>query len=95
MARTVSAYLAGAVGDDVAYTSEQFGHEDARFTLNVYTHAVKQRQRLSQAELVEFNRATEWAQMGLSDDGRCRARTSDLLLVRRDSSRLGVSLQAV
>ena len=52
MARTVSAYLAGAVGDDVAYTSEQFGHEDARFTLNVYTHAVKQRQRLSQAELV-------------------------------------------
>ena len=67
MARTVSAYLAGAVGDDVAYTSEQFGHEDARFTLNVYTHAVKQRQRLSQAELAEFNRATEWAQMGTSD----------------------------
>jgi hypothetical protein len=32
------------------------------FTLRVYTHAIKRRERLSGAELGEFNRALEWAQ---------------------------------
>jgi integrase len=65
--RRTFASLRHAVGDDIAYTSEQLGHEDARFTLGVYTHATKRCHRLSQAELAEFNRAIEWAQMGTSD----------------------------
>lgn len=56
------AALRCAVGDDVAYTAEQMGHEDPTFTLRVYTDAVKRRQRLSGAELDQFNRAIEWAQ---------------------------------
>ena len=50
-----------AWGDDVAYTSAQIGHADPKFTLRVYTHAVKRRQRLQGAELEQFNRAVEWA----------------------------------
>jgi integrase len=65
--RRTFASLRHAVGDDIAYTSEQLGHEDARFTLGVYTHATKRRHRLSQAELAEFNRAIEWAQMGTNE----------------------------
>jgi hypothetical protein len=34
-------------GDDVAYTSSQIGHEDARFTLCVDTQATKWRERLA------------------------------------------------
>jgi hypothetical protein len=50
------------VGDNPAYTCEQLGPTDARFTLRVYTAAVKQRQRLSEAERAQFDRAIEWAQ---------------------------------
>jgi integrase len=60
--RRAYASLRAAVGDDVAYTSEQLGHEDAMFTLRVYTAAVKRRHRLAGAELEQFNRAIEWAQ---------------------------------
>lgn len=60
--RRTYATLRCAVGDDVAYTTEQIGHVDARFTLRVYTGAVKRKQRLSGVELEQFNLALEWAQ---------------------------------
>jgi hypothetical protein len=61
--RTFAA-LRCVAGDDPAYTAEQIGHEDAAFTLRVYTSAVKRRQRLQGAELEQFDRALEWARMG-------------------------------
>jgi integrase len=60
--RRTFAALRCVAGDDPAYTAQQIGHEDAAFRLRVYTHAVKRRERLSGAELREFNRALEWAQ---------------------------------
>jgi integrase len=64
--RRTYASLRCAVGDDPAYTAEQLGHVDARFTLSVYTGAVKRPQRLSGAELQAFDAAIEWAQWALS-----------------------------
>jgi integrase len=60
--RRTYASLRAAAGDDVAYTAEQLGHTDPAFSLRVYTHAVKRRQRLAGAELEQFNRAIEWAE---------------------------------
>jgi integrase len=60
--RRTYASLRSAVGDDVAYTSEQLGHTDPVFSLRVYTHAVKRRQRLEGTELEQFTRAIEWAE---------------------------------
>jgi integrase len=60
--RRTFATLRCAVGDDPAYTASQLGHEDAGFTLRVYTLAVKRRERLVGAERAEFERAIEWAQ---------------------------------
>jgi hypothetical protein len=60
--RRAYAPLRAAVGDDVAYTAEQLGHEDPTFTLRVYTAAVKRRQRLAGGALEQFARAIEWAQ---------------------------------
>jgi hypothetical protein len=60
--RRTFAALRCVAGDDPAYTAAQIGHEDATFTLRVYTHAVKRRERLTGPELQEFNRALEWAQ---------------------------------
>jgi len=37
------------------------GHKDARFTLSVYTKAVKRRAKLHGAYLAEFERALAWA----------------------------------
>jgi integrase len=62
--RRTDASLRCACGDDVAYTSSQIGHEDARFTLRVYTQATKRRERLSGGHLRAYDRALEWAQMG-------------------------------
>jgi integrase len=62
--RRTYASLRAAVGDDVAYTSSQLGHEDPTFTLRIYTHAVKRRQRLAKAELAEYEKALDWARMG-------------------------------
>jgi hypothetical protein len=45
-----------------AYTANPLGHEDPTFTLRMYTHAVKRRDRLSGSERREFDRAVEWAQ---------------------------------
>jgi integrase len=69
--RRTHASLRCAVGDDVAFTATQLGHEDAGFTLRVYTHAVKRLERLAGPERKEFERAVEWAQwalMGTSAD---------------------------
>jgi integrase len=52
----------------VPLVSEQLGHEDPRFTLRVYTHAAKRRQRLTGTDREQFNKAIEWARMGTSDD---------------------------
>jgi hypothetical protein len=57
-----------AAGDDPAYVSEQLGHEDPRFTLRVYGHAAKRRQRLTGSHREQFDKAIEWARMGTSDD---------------------------
>jgi hypothetical protein len=68
--RRTYASLRCAVGDDIAYTASQLGHENAVFTMRTYTHAVKRRGRLIGVELEEFNRAVEWAQsaqMGTND----------------------------
>ena len=66
--RRTYASLRCAAGDDIAYTSSQLGHEDARFTLRIYTQATKRRERLSGAHLRAFDRAIEWARMGTNDD---------------------------
>jgi integrase len=66
--RRTYASLRAAAGDDPAYVSEQLGHEDPRFTLRVYTHAAKRRQRLTGSHREQFNKAIEWARMGTSDD---------------------------
>jgi integrase len=62
--RRTYASLRCACGDDVAYTSAQIGHTDARFTLRVYTQATNRRERLSGAHLRAYDRAIEWARMG-------------------------------
>ncbi len=66
--RRTAASLRCACGDDVAYAAAQLGHEDARFTLRVYTQAVKRRERLSGAHLRAFDRALDWAQMGTNSE---------------------------
>jgi hypothetical protein len=56
---------------DIGYTAAQLGHEDAVFSLKTYTHAVKRRERLTGAELEQFERSIEWAQwarMGTNGD---------------------------
>jgi integrase len=53
--------LRHAVGDEAVYTAQQIGHADATFTLNVYTVAAKRRERMSEAERVEAERAYAWA----------------------------------
>lgn len=66
--RRTFASLRCAAGDDPAYTASQLGHTDAMFTLRVYTHAVKRRERLSGAERKAFDRAIEWVRMGTNED---------------------------
>jgi hypothetical protein len=43
------------------FVSRQIGHEDVRFTLNVYAQSVKRRERMTEAERNEYDRAVEWA----------------------------------
>ena len=71
--RRTYASLRGATGDDVARTAEQLGHTDLSFSLRVYTHAVKRRQRLQGAEPAEFSRAIEWAEWALTGTNRVEA----------------------
>jgi integrase len=59
--RRTYASLRAASGDDPVYIAEQLGHTDPRFTLTVYTKAVKRRTKLSGAYLAEYERALAWA----------------------------------
>jgi integrase len=66
--RRTYASLRCACGGDVAYTSARIGHEDARFTLRVYTGATKRRERLSGPHLKAYDAALDWPRMGTSVD---------------------------
>lgn len=66
--RHTFASLRCAVGDDLAYTTEQIGHTDPRFTMRVYTHATKRRARMAPAERAAYDAAVEWARMGTIED---------------------------
>jgi hypothetical protein len=46
------------------YVAEQMGHEDGAFSMRVYARAVRRRERLTGAALLEFDRALQWAEMG-------------------------------
>lgn len=59
--RRTFASLRAAAGDDPVYIAEQLGHTDPRFTLTVYTKAVKRRAKLSGAYLAEYEKALAWA----------------------------------
>lgn len=59
--RRTYASLRTACGDDPVFVSGQIGHEDVRFTLNVYAQSVKRRERMTEAERKEYDRAIEWA----------------------------------
>ena len=64
--RRTFASLRTAAGDDPVYIASQIGHTDVTFTLTVYAQAVKHRQRLTENESKEYERAIEWAKMGTS-----------------------------
>jgi integrase len=59
--RRTYASLRAAAGDDPVYIAEQLGHTDPRFTLTVYTKAVKRRAKLSDVHLAEYEKALAWA----------------------------------
>jgi integrase len=86
--RRTYASLHCALGDDVAYTAAQLGHVDATFTLNTYTNAVRRRQKLTEQERAEFDRAVEWARMGTTDDQGAEVISLD---VARRSEKTSVS----
>ena len=86
--RRTYASLRCALGDDVAYTAAQLGHVDATFTLNTYTKAVRRRQKLTEQERAEFDRAVEWARMGTNYDQGADVVSLD---VARRAEKTGVS----
>jgi hypothetical protein len=59
--RRTFASLRAVCGDDPVYIARQIGHEDVNFTLNVYAQSVKRRERMTDAERKEYDRAIEWA----------------------------------
>jgi integrase len=59
--RRTYASLRAASGDDPVFIAEQLGHRDPRFTLTVYTKAVKRRSKLSGVYLAEYENALRWA----------------------------------
>jgi integrase len=63
--RRLYASLRAARPDDPIYIAEQFGHTDPAFTFRVYQKAAKRRERLSGKYLDAFDRALEWAQIGV------------------------------
>jgi integrase len=67
--RRTYASLRCVCGDDPVTVSRQIGHEDVRFTLNVYAQAVKRRERLTEAERKERDRAIEWASWATPAEG--------------------------
>jgi integrase len=67
--RRTYASLRTACGDDPVYVSRQIGHEDVRFTLNVYAQSVKRRERMTAEERREYDRAVEWASWATAEPG--------------------------
>ena len=64
--RRTYASLRCACGNDVRYTADQLGHEDALFTLRCYAQATKRRDRMAEPHHKAFDRALDWASMGNS-----------------------------
>ena len=65
-------------GDDPVYVSEQIGHTDVRFTLNVYAQSVKRRERMTEAEKEGVRPGGRVGLMGLpgqSNGHQCPFRT--------------------
>jgi integrase len=77
--RRTYASLRCVCGDDVAYTADQLGHEDPRFTLRCYAQASKRRDRLAKPQRDAFDAAVAWAQMTLieSDEAQQSAESID------------------
>jgi integrase len=73
--RRAYASLRAASGDDPVYIAEQLGHTDPRFTLSVYTKAVKRRAKLSGVYLGEFDRALAWAALPRAEDAPTTSET--------------------
>ena len=73
--RRTFASLRAASGDDPVYIAEQLGHTDPRFTLSVYTKAVKRRAKLSAAYLAEYERALAWAALPTPEKAPIGTRT--------------------
>jgi integrase len=62
--RRTYASLRCICGDDMRYTADQLGHEDARFTMRCYAQASKRRDRMAKPHRKAFDAAVEWAAMG-------------------------------
>jgi hypothetical protein len=54
-----------ALADDPVYVSEQLGHTEATFSMQVYAKAARRRDRLSGAYLAEYDRALQWAERSI------------------------------
>ena len=65
--RRTYASLRCVCGDDMRYTADQLGHEDARFTMRCYAQASKRRDRMAKPQRDAFDRAVEWAAMGSNE----------------------------
>jgi integrase len=65
--RRTYASLRCVCGDDMRYTADQLGHEDARFTMRCYAQASKRRDRMAKPQRKAFDAAIDWAAMGSSE----------------------------
>jgi integrase len=65
--RRTYASLRRVCGDDIRYTADQLGHEDARFTMRCYAQASKRRDRMTKPHREAFDQAVEWAAMGSNE----------------------------
>ncbi|MGZ4415885.1 MAG: tyrosine-type recombinase/integrase [Gaiellaceae bacterium] len=66
--RRTYASLRCVCGDDMRYTADQLGHEDARFTMRCYAQASKRRDRMAKPQQKAYDAALEWAAMGSNVD---------------------------
>jgi integrase len=65
--RRTYASLRCICGDDMRYTADQLGHEDARFTMCCYAQASKRRDRMVKPHRKAFDAAVEWAALGSNE----------------------------
>jgi integrase len=70
-------------GRDPVFVADQLGHKDPGVTLRVYSHLFRaaREARLAQDQMDACAPATPTRKVAVCSDGRCWARTSDLLLV--------------